>query len=425
MSHEHILSQPVSASDQNVSAFQLLRPYWRVTLAAFLGWFLDAFDQVALLLCLPDIGKDLGVSLTAMGIIITAQSVGRVVGNTGWGWLSDRYGRKLTFMIGVIWFAVFSGATAMTWTYLAMLVVQFMFGIGFGGEWTASAALLMESVPPRARSLASSLMMSGYECGFFAAAAAQAIILPIWGWRALFLIGVIPALLAIFIRRGVPESPVWLKLQSMPKQQVQRRKFGFRLDGAALQALIFMAFVQFQNAAMYSFYPTFLRSDRHMSPADVFPFIAAYCIGSLLGKPLCGVLASRLGDRMVFMLYFALTALGIWPFISAHNMTVMLAGAFGVGMFGNSIFALVPHYLSQRFPSETRSLGMGTSYAVAALGQGVAGFLVPMLGVIYGLPAAIIGSVLVGTVLVASIVAYRPAVLPGAKMEGEEEHVVG
>nr|WP_249202162.1 MFS transporter [Gluconobacter sp. Dm-74] len=419
------MSQSVSASDQNVSAFQLLRPYWRVTLAAFLGWFLDAFDQVALLLCLPDIGKDLGVSLTAMGIIITAQSVGRVVGNTGWGWLSDRYGRKLTFMIGVIWFAVFSGATAMTWTYLAMLVVQFMFGIGFGGEWTASAALLMESVPPRARSLASSLMMSGYECGFFAAAAAQAIILPIWGWRALFLIGVVPALLAIFIRRGVPESPVWLKLQSMPKQQVQRRKFGFRLDGAALQALIFMAFVQFQNAAMYSFYPTFLRSDRHMSPADVFPFIAAYCIGSLLGKPLCGVLASRLGDRMVFMLYFALTTLGIWPFISAHNMTVMLAGAFGVGMFGNSIFALIPHYLSQRFPSETRSLGMGTSYAVAALGQGVAGFLVPMLGVIYGLPAAIIGSVLVGTVLVAGIVAYRPAVLPGAKMEGEEERVVG
>ena len=128
---------------------------------------------------------------------------------------------------------------------------------------------------------------------------------------------------------------------------------------------------------------------------------------------------------MVFMLYFALTALGIWPFISAHNMTVMLAGAFGVGMFGNSIFALVPHYLSQRFPSETRSLGMGTSYAVAALGQGVAGFLVPMLGVIYGLPAAIIGSVLVGTVLVAGIVAYRPAVLPGEQMEGEEEHVVG
>nr|WP_228121150.1 MFS transporter [Gluconobacter cerevisiae] len=419
------MSQPVSASDQNVSAFQLLRPYWRVTLAAFLGWFLDAFDQVALLLCLPDIGKDLGVSLTAMGIIITAQSVGRVVGNTGWGWLSDRYGRKLTFMIGVIWFAVFSGATAMTWTYLAMLVVQFMFGIGFGGEWTASAALLMESVPPRARSLASSLMMSGYECGFFAAAAAQAIILPIWGWRALFLIGVVPALLAIFIRRGVPESPVWLKIQSMPKQQIQRRKFGFRLDGAALQALIFMAFVQFQNAAIYSFYPTFLRSDRNLSPADVFPFIAAYCIGSLLGKPLCGVLASRFGDRTVFMLYFALTALGIWPFISAHSMTVMLAGAFGVGMFGNSIFALVPHYLSQRFPSETRSLGMGTSYATAALGQGVAGFLVPMLGALYGLPTAIIGSVLVGTVLVAAVVSYKPPVLPGARMEGEEEHAVG
>lgn len=426
MSTEHTLSHGALEQDQSVSAFQLLRPYWRVTLAAFLGWFLDAFDQVALILCLPDIGKDLGVSLTAMGIIITAQSVGRVVGNTGWGWLSDRYGRKLTFMIGVIWFAVFSGATAMTWTYLAMLAVQFMFGIGFGGEWTASAALLMESVPSRARSLASSLMMAGYECGFFAAAAAQAVILPIWGWRALFLIGVVPALLAIFIRRGVPESPVWLNIQSMPKPaHVQKRKFGFRLDGAALQALVFMAFVQFQNAAIYSFYPTFLRSDRHMSPADVFPFIAAYCIGSLLGKPLCGVLASRFGDRKVFMLYFVLTALGIWPFISAENIPVMLAGAFGVGMFGNSIFALIPHYLSQRFPSDTRSLGMGTSYAVAAVGQGVAGFLVPMLGALYGLPTAIIGSVLVGTVLVAGVVSYQPSVLPGAQMEGDEEGMVG
>ena len=85
----------------------LLRPHWRLVLAAFLGWFLDAFDQVALLLVLPEIGAHFGVSLTAMGLVITAQSVGRIFGNIGWGWLADRYGRKLTFMLGVIWFAAF------------------------------------------------------------------------------------------------------------------------------------------------------------------------------------------------------------------------------------------------------------------------------------------------------------------------------
>lgn len=143
-----------AASPGQSSPFRELLPFWRVTLAAFLGWFLDAFDQVVLLLALPDIGKSLGASLVAMGLVITAQSAGRVLGNTGWGWLADRYGRKLTFMVGVIWFAVFSGASGLAWSYAAMLAIQFLFGIGFGGEWTASAALLMESVPARTRPLA-------------------------------------------------------------------------------------------------------------------------------------------------------------------------------------------------------------------------------------------------------------------------------
>lgn len=415
----------LDADETLASPVRLLMPYWRVTIAAFLGWFLDAFDQVALLLCLPDMGRSLNAGLTAMGLIITAQSVGRILGNTGWGWLADRYGRKLTFMIGVIWFAVFSGMTALAWSYAAMVVVQFLFGIGFGGEWTASAALLMESVPPRARSLASSIMMAGYECGFFAAAAAQAVILPRWGWRGLFLIGIAPALLAIFIRRNVAESPVWLKLQaarsSSPTRHAAPRRWMFRLDGAAVQALLFMAVLQFQNAALYSFYPTLLRTVRHLTPGQVFPLIAAYCVGSLLGKPLCGALAGRLGERVVFGAYFIVTMLVIVPFVTARTMEAMLASAFMVGAFGNSVFALVPHYLSQRFASDSRSLGMGTSYAVAALGQGLAGFWIPWFSATHGLVQAIESSVLVGTVLVAGVVAYRPRHLPGAHMDGELE----
>ncbi|KON64046.1 putative sialic acid transporter [Komagataeibacter europaeus] len=407
--------------DDSLSPLMLLRPYWRVTLAAFLGWFLDAFDQVALLLCLPDIGKSLGVGLTAMGLVITAQSVGRILGNTSWGWLSDRYGRKLTFMIGVLWFAAFSGFTALVWTYLGMLVVQFLFGIGFGGEWTASASLLMESVPPRARSLASSIMMAGYECGFFAAAAVQAVVLPYWGWRAMFLIGVIPAILAIFIRRDVAESPVWLRLRSMPPVPAAiRPRMGFSLDGAAIQALLFMAVLQFQNAAIYSFYPTLLRKVQNLTPAEVFPLLGCYCLGSLVGKPLCGLLATRMGERTVFVTYFLITIMDIWPFISATSMWVLAGAALVMGLFGNSVFALVPHYLSQRFPSANRSLGMGCSYAVAALGQGVCGFVVPWLGGQWGLPQAIESSVVIGTFMVAAVIFYQPPTLPGRHMEGEE-----
>lgn len=120
------------------------------------------------------------------------QSIGRAVGNTGWGWLADRYGRKPAFMLGVIWFAVFSALTGLSHHFYVLMAVQFMFGIGFGGEWTASAALLMESVPAWTRPMASALMMSGYEVGYFVAAGVQALVLPHYGWRVLFFIGLAP-----------------------------------------------------------------------------------------------------------------------------------------------------------------------------------------------------------------------------------------
>ena len=403
---------------------QLLMPYWRVTLAAFLGWFLDAFDQVVLLLALPDIGRSLHASLTAMGLVIAAQSVGRVLGNTGWGWLADRYGRKLTFMIGIVWFAVFSGLSGLAWSYAAMVAIQLLFGIGFGGEWTASATLLMESVPARARPLASAIMMSGYEVGFFAAAAAQAVILPRYGWRILFFIGILPALLAIFIRIGVPESPVWLKLRrdmaSGAAISQKREPAWFRLTPAALQALAFMAFLQFQNAAIYSFYPTLLRTVHGFTPESVFPAVAAYCIGSMIGKPLCGWAASRFGERTTLFVYLVITVLAIVPFAGGTAPWMLLGAAFVMGMFGNSVFALVPHYLAQRFPSQSRSLGMGVSYAFAAGGQGIAGFVVPWGGGIVGLARAMEVCVIAGSLVVGLVAARQPAELPGAHMEGDD-----
>ena len=405
------------------SLLVLLRPHWMVTLAAFLGWFLDAFDQVILLLALPDIGRSLGATLTAMGLVITAQSVGRALGNSGWGWLADRYGRKLTFMVGVIWFALFSGLSGLAWSYAAMVVIQFLFGIGFGGEWTASATLLMESVPARTRPLASAFMMSGYEVGFFAAAVAQALILPHYGWRALFFIGIVPALLAIFIRVGVPESPVWLKTQADRSRRSAARirtTPRFRIAPAALQALLFMAFLQFQNAAIYSFYPTLLRTVHGFTPASVFPAVSAYCAGSLIGKPLCGWSATRFGERTTLLVYLGVTVLDIIPFASGNTMPLLLMTSFIMGLFGNSVFALVPNYLAQRFPSSTRSLGMGLSYALASAGNGLAGFLVPWGGAMLGLARSIEICVISGSLIVGVIAARQPDELPGRDMEGDE-----
>ena len=408
-----------SATASNQSRLALLRPHWRLVLAAFLGWFLDAFDQVALILLLPEIGKHFGVSLTAMGFVITAQSIGRIVGNIGWGWLADRYGRKLTFMLGVVWFAAFSGLTGLAWSYAALVGIQLLFGIGFGGEWTASAALLMESVPARTREIASSLMMAGYEFGFFAAAGAQALLVPRFGWRALFFVGLVPALLAIFIRVGVKESPVWLRLQrerdsGTAEAQARPR---LRLDAAALQACAFMAVVQFQAASIYDFYPTLLETVHHWDKTAIFGAISAYSLGSILGKLASGWTASRIGDRTTILILLCVTALVLVPFTVSASGPAVIATAFVIGGSNSGVFALVPHFLSVRFASVVRSFGMGLAYALAAAAQGVATTTLPASGRGLGLGIAIVAFVAASTLIAAAIVAREPRTLPGRDMD--------
>lgn len=409
----------------------LLRPHWRLVLAAFLGWFLDAFDQVALLLVIPAIAKEFDVSLTLMGLVLTAQSVGRIIGNTGWGWLADRYGRRLAFMAGVIWFAACSGLTGLAWSYAALVVIQFLFGMGFGGEWTASAALLMETVPARARAVASSLMMAGFEVGFLAASGVNALLAPHYGWRAIFFVGIAPALLAIFIRLGVGESPVWLRTQAARRERPRKAKSvpavrapAFRMDSAAWQACLFMGALQTLTASLYSFYPTLLETVRHFSPNDVFAAVAAYSIGSILGKLTTGRIATRVGHRVTILGCLLITALAIVPFAGAASTGVAMPTAFVAGAASSGIFALVPHYLSLRFANAVRSFGMGLAYAVAAFSAAVAAFALPAAGRGLGLGLAI-EIFVIASALAAAIVVFRePRRLPGEAMDRDDRQAV-
>ncbi len=404
-------------NDAEASPLALLRPHAKLVVACFLGWFLDAFDQVALLLVLPEVGKHFGVSFAAMGLVLTAQSVGRIAGNIGWGWLADRYGRKLTFMIGVVWFAAFSGMTGFAWSYAALMVIQFFFGIGFGGEWTASASLLMESVPERARKVASSLMMAGYEFGFFAASAANAVLVPHFGWRALFFVGMAPALLAIFIRRGIGESPVWLRDQERRTRETPGSMPAaprFRLDAAGWQACLFMAALQFQTAALYSFYPTLLKTVHKFDATGIFYAVAVYSLGSIIGKLTIGQIATRIGERATIYGCLAVTLAGIVPFAAASGLPAVLATAFVVGGSSSGVFALVPAYLSPRFADAVRSFGMGLAYAVAAGCQAVAVYVVPRSADAgLGLPTAIEIFVAISSVAVAAAILRQPRHLPG------------
>jgi MFS family permease len=265
------------------SAVRGVGAYRAILIAAMLGWTLDAFDFTMLLFLVPHLREVFGVSLPAMAFVITATGLAKVVGTIGWGALADRVGRKLPFILAILWFSCFSGLSGLAWSYGALLALRILFGLGFGGEWSVSAALLTETVPAELAGLASGIMMLGYEIGYLLAALAFRTVFPVLGWRWMFFLGVLPALFALFVRRHVAESPTW---RAGGESGARRERL--KLTPAVIQAWAFMAFLNFMSWAIFALYPTFLITVRHLDPAGVFPFIATYSVASIIGKPLAG-----------------------------------------------------------------------------------------------------------------------------------------
>ena len=191
------------------------------------------------------------------------------------------------------------------------------------------------------------------------------------------------------------------------------------MDAAAWQACAFMAALQFQTAALYSFYPALLKTVRGFGDTRVFYAVAVYSLGSILGKLTIGQLAARIGERATIYGCLAVTLVGIVPFAASSALPAVLATAFVVGGSSSGVFALVPAYLSPRFADAVRSFGMGLAYAVAAGCQAIAVFVVPRTAAAgLGLPTAIEIFVAVSSVGVAAAILRQPRHLPGRGAQG-------
>lgn len=379
----------------------ILKTHWRVLTAATLGWALDAFDFTMLLFLIPHLREVFGASLPQMAFVVTATGLAKVAGTVGWGAAADRWGRKLPFMVAIIWFAFFCGLSGLAWSYLSFLMLRVLFGIGFGGEWSASAALLMETMPARARPIASGIMMAGYELGYFLSALCFFVLYPLLGWRWMFFLGVLPAVLSIFVRSSVNESPEWLE-----RRRTARPRQKLTITPAVVQGWAFMGVVNFMLWAIFALYPTFLITARHLSPGGVFPFVAIYSIASIIGKPVAGQMAQRFGERRMLLCYLLLTIPSTLLYTLVDAPWAMVAGAVLMGLVANSTFGIVPMYLSRRFPADTRGMGVGIGYAMTALSVG-APYLIANFTASWGLPAAMTTFIILGAAASAGIAAFR------------------
>src|SRR6266702_1629875 len=278
-------STPPTASDQRATV-----------VAGFLGWALDAFDFFLVVMTLTAIAKEFGKSDADIAASIGLTLAFRPVGAFIFGLLADRYGRKLPLMIDLVFYSAVEVLTGLAPSYGTFMVLRALFGIGMGGEWGVGASLVMEKVPVRLRGVVSGLLQQGYAAGYLLAALCYFFVFPRWGWRPLFFIGGLPALLALFVRARVKESDVWRETRQETWRGLGRAiASNWKLF---LYLVLLMAMMNLVSHGTQDMYPTFLQRDWGFSPTRRAALTAFSMVGALSGGVVCGLYSDRRGREL-------------------------------------------------------------------------------------------------------------------------------
>jgi MFS transporter, SHS family, lactate transporter len=334
-----------------------------VVAATFLGWSLDAFDFFLLVFVLKDIAHEFGTDITAVTLAILLTLAMRPVGAFLFGRAADRWGRRPTLMVDVLLYAFIEFASGFAPNLTALLVLRAIFGIAMGGEWGVGASLTMESIPPHARGFVSGLLQSGYPAGYFLASIIYGLFFQYIGWRGMFMVGVIPALLVFYIRRKVPESPNWRPAPGGDNTFAIVRSY-WRLG---IYAVLLMTAFNFFSHGTQDLYPTFLEVQHKLSPHEVGLIAVIYNIGAIIGGISFGTLSERFGRRRIIIIcaILGLVVLPLWAFstsivwlaVGAFLMQVMVQGAWGV----------IPVHLNELSPDDARGTFPGFVYQLGNL----------------------------------------------------------
>ena len=339
------------------------RAHWGAFGAAWAGWVLDAFDFTIFMLVMPNIARDMGVANVATAGSITLTLFARLAGGYIAGAAADRWGRKLPLMISLVWFAACDAAVAFAPTFGWILVLRTLFGLGMGAEWTAGTTLAMESWPARSRGIASGILQGSWAVGYLLAAAVSAVVLPLWGWRALFVCAAAPALLVIPIRYGIVESREWAA--SRAAVAVRRSS----LDAASMLRLVWAIVAMGVGFGAYygltARYPTMLRTELGASAGTVAWLVALFNVGMLAGSVACGALAAKRGVTVAIAVPALLSVLALPLYVGAAK-GLLPVGAFLGGALGAGFCGVVPMLLTGMFPADVRARFVGIVYHAGA-----------------------------------------------------------
>jgi MFS transporter, SHS family, lactate transporter len=336
-----------------------------VVIAAYLGWTLDAFDFFLMVFMFKDIAVELHSSRQVVVTAVLLTLAMRPVGALLFGRIGDRFGRKPALMWNILAFSLLEVASGFAPSMTTLLIVRALFGVAMGGEWGLGSALTMESIPASARGAVSGLLQVGYPSGFFLASLAVYLFYDRLGWRYMFVLGVVPAILVFFIRMAIEESPAWIVGQKAPRASVVT-VLG-REWKLAVYAIILMTAFNFFSHGSQDSYPSFLKEQHHFDTHLTALLTAIGNVGAIVGGLFFGAFSEKVGRRrsIVIAALLALPALPFWAF--ASTPLILGAGAFLMQVSVQGAWGVIPAHLNELSPPEIRATFPGVVYQLGNL----------------------------------------------------------
>jgi SHS family lactate transporter-like MFS transporter len=346
----------------------LTRPQLHAYLAALGGWALDALDFFVFVFCLKSISGEFhtDVKTVAEGIFLTLAC--RPVGALVFGWLAEKYGRRPILMLNVLSYSAVQLATAFAPNLTTLLALRALFGFAMGGEWGVGAALALESLPAKGRGFFSGLLQEGYVLGYLLASVLFATAFDHVGWRGLFIISSASALLVLYIRLGVHESPAWLAAGAPQRPSAALLWAAVRdhLPMLAYLVLLMACFNAFSHGSQ-DLYPTFLQAQHGFSARTTGQIAIVMNLGALGGGICFGALSERLGRRrtIAFAALLALPMIPLWAY--SHTAVMLAVGGFLMQFMVQGAWGIVPAHLNELSPPSVRAVLPGFAYQLGNL----------------------------------------------------------
>ncbi|RJT39488.1 MFS transporter [Rahnella woolbedingensis] len=378
-----------------------------VAIASFLSWTLDAFDFFVLVFLLSDIATAFQVDIKQVTLAILLTLAVRPIGALLFGRAAEKYGRKPVLMVNIALFSFFELCTAAAPSLTVFLILRVIYGIAMGGVWGVASSLAMETIPDRSRGLMSGIFQAGYPFGYLLAAVVYGLLFNVVGWRGMFVIGAVPVFLLPFIWFKVQESPVWLaareRNESTALMPVLKKNWKL-----CVYLVVLMAGFNFFSHGTQDLYPTFLKVQHGFDPHTVSLIAISYNIASIIGGVFFGALSEKIGRKKAIIIaaLLSLPVIPLWAFSGGSWMLGL--GAFLMQFMVQGAWGVVPTYLTELVPANTRAVLPGFVYQlgnlIASVNATLQAYIAESHGHNYGLAMAIVAGTV--AILISVLVAF-------------------